>query len=108
MFLHGWGADQRVFAPAFSFLKDHTVTTVDLYGFGETPAPTIPVDLDYYVQGVKRLMAYYNMENVLVVGHSFGGRVAVKLAQSSRVAGVVLVDAAEPPFTGSFNFLPIL
>ena len=93
MFLHGWNSNKDAFAPADG-LKGFTVTRVDLYGFGETPSPSYPVDLDYYVEGVKRLMARYNMENVVVIGHSFGGRVAIKLASSSRVSGVVLVDSA--------------
>lgn len=93
LYLHGWGCSKEVFAlhnaPSFC------LTAVDFYGFGDTPAPTHPVDLQYYVDGVLELMRHYNMEDVLVVAHSFGARVAVRLAtQSDRVAGLVLVGAA--------------
>ena len=94
MFLHGWGSNKDAFILADEFLKGFTVTRVDLFGFGKTPPPAIPVDLDYYVAGVRRLMEFYKMENVVVVGHSFGGRVAIKLAESSRVAALILTDAA--------------
>ena len=71
------------------------VTAVDFYGFGASPAPTHPVDLQYYVDGVVELMRHYNMEDVTVVAHSFGARVAIRLAtQTDRVAGLVLVGAA--------------
>jgi len=93
LFLHGWGSSKDAFSFVDS-LKGFTITRVDLYGFGSSPHPMVPVDLDYYVDGVKELMANYSMENVIVIGHSFGGRIAIKLAQSSRVAGVVLVDSA--------------
>jgi len=71
------------------------LTAVDFYGFGQTPAPTYPVDLQYYVDGVVALMRHYNMEDVTVVAHSFGARVAIRLAtQCDRVNGLVLVGAA--------------
>ncbi|MBQ4444199.1 MAG: alpha/beta hydrolase [Clostridia bacterium] len=71
------------------------LTAVDFYGFGESPAPSVPVDLQYFADGVDEVMRRYNMEDVVVVAHSFGARVAVRLAtQSTRIAGLVLVGAA--------------
>ncbi len=93
LFLHGWGCDKDFFKTADN-LKGFTVTRLDFYGFGETPAPTFPIDLDYYVDAVEEIMRFYNMEDVIVVGHSFGGRVAIRLAQNSRVSGLILVDSA--------------
>ncbi len=72
-----------------------SVTAVDFYGFGATPAPPHPVTLDYYVQGVLELIKHYNMDDIIVVGHSFGGRVALKLADiSGRISGLVLAASA--------------
>lgn len=93
LFLHGWGADKNIFKLADK-LRGFTVTRVDFYGFGDTSAPPFPVNLDYFVSAVEEIMRFYNMEDVIVVGHSFGGRVAIKLAKNSRVAGLVLVDSA--------------
>lgn len=71
------------------------LTAVDLYGFGETPSPPYPVDLQYYADGVEELLRHYNLEDVTVVAHSFGARVAMRLVQTStRVSGLVLVGAA--------------
>lgn len=71
------------------------VTAVDFPGFGRSPAPIVPVDLQYYVDEVAALMRHYNMEDVVVVAHSFGARVAIRLAVAcDRVAGLVLVGAA--------------
>ncbi len=93
LYLHGWGCSHEVFASCRN--PSFCETLPDLYGFGETPAPTHPVDLDYYVEGVKRLMDRYYMQNVVVVAHSFGARIAVRLAATSpHVVGLVLVGAA--------------
>ena len=71
------------------------LTALDFYGFGASPAPAHPMDLQYFVDGVEEIMRHYNMEDVTVVAHSFGARVAMRLAnRSSRVAGLVLVGAA--------------
>lgn len=93
LYLHGWGCSHEVFSlhatPRFCY------TAPDLYGFGNTPAPSYPVDLDYYVRGVVDLMTHYHMEDTVVVGHSFGARIALRLAQcTDRVQGLVLVGAA--------------
>ena len=93
LYLHGWGCSNEVFAleDSLSFCS----TAPDLYGFGATPPPPMAVGLDYYADGVMELMAHYHMEDAVLVGHSFGARVAIRVAaHSDRVAGLVLVGAA--------------
>ncbi len=90
--MHGWGCDKGIFDP-FDF-SGYTVTAVDFYGFGSSPTPSYPVDLDYYVSGVLEIIYHYNMEDVTVIGHSFGGRIAIKLASCDRVSVLVLCDGA--------------
>ena len=93
LYLHGWGCTHEAFAACRN--PSFCETLPDLYGFGETPAPPFPVGLDYYVDGVKRLMDQYRMQDVVVVAHSFGARIALRLAATSpHVAGLVLVGAA--------------
>lgn len=93
LFLHGWGCDKDIFKLSDK-LRGFTITRVDFYGFGETPAPPFPINLDYFVQGVVEVIRFYNMEDVIVIGHSFGGRVAIKLSKNSRVSALILVDSA--------------
>jgi len=41
------------------------------------------------------IIRHYKMEEVILIGHSFGGRVAILLAsESPRIGGIVLVDSA--------------
>jgi pimeloyl-ACP methyl ester carboxylesterase len=95
LFLHGWGGNLESFRKAMCLADRFTVTAVDFYGFGKTPAPPHPVNLDYYVQGVLELIKHYNIDDIIVIGHSFGGRVALKLADlCGRVSGIILADSA--------------
>ncbi|NCA67018.1 MAG: alpha/beta hydrolase [Clostridia bacterium] len=95
LFLHGWGGSIDSFNKAQSLADHFTITIVDLYGFGKTPPPNHPVDLDFYIRGVLALIKHYKMDDIIVIGHSFGGRIAIKLAATcNRVAGLVLADSA--------------
>lgn len=81
LFLHGWGGSVESFlALARSLSNQFRVTLIDFYGFGKTPHPDIPLVLDDYVHSVINLINYYKMHSVCLIAHSFGGRVALKLA----------------------------
>lgn len=74
--LHGWGRDRRNFT---SKLGDIGAITVDLPGFGSSPAPDEPWGSADYADALAPLLSEFE-EPPVVVGHSFGGRVAVHLA----------------------------
>lgn len=57
-----------------------------MFGFGKTPEPEIPVCLDYYVEGVAELVKSLNLSNLTIICHSFGGRVAIKLASKNLIS----------------------
>lgn len=78
------------------FCATHRVTVVDFYGFGATPYPGGTLVLDDYVESIAELIRHYEMKNLTVVGHSFGGRVAIKLARyyGYMVDRLVLIDSA--------------
>lgn len=99
MFLHGWGGSIVSFrALADRLASEFTVTLIDLYGFGDTPHPDHPLTLSDYAAGVEALLAEKGIEEAILIGHSFGGRVAMRLAaSSSRVHALVLIDSAGVP-----------
>ncbi len=88
--LHGWGGSKNSFAELRAALKDDpiTVLTPDLPGFGDEPEPKTPWTTDDYVEWV---MQYLDSRletqdsKVLLLGHSHGGRIAIKLAAGNRV-----------------------
>ncbi len=80
------------------FANEFRVTLVDLYGFGATPHPPRALSLDDYAEGILELSKKEGIEDAVLIGHSFGGRVAMRLAAKSSVAsGLVLIDSAGVP-----------
>lgn len=68
---------------------------MDFYGFGETPHPNYPLSLEDYADSIKEIIRHYQMQDAVLIGHSFGGRVAILLsAEYTHISGLVLVDSA--------------
>ena len=94
--MHGWGGN----ISSFRFLaeplsEEYRVLLPDLYGFGETPHPPHPLTIGDYAEGVSDLMTSLSIDECVLVGHSFGGRIAMRLASHDpRISGVVLIDSA--------------
>ncbi|MDR3294145.1 MAG: alpha/beta hydrolase [Clostridiales bacterium] len=97
IFLHGFGGSTKSFEYFANRLNGRYRTTLlDFYGFGHTPPLERAMDIDDYVRSVEELMDAYGMRRVMLVGHSFGGRVAIKLAAKgdTRIKKLVLADSA--------------
>lgn len=94
--LHGWGRDHRDFRGLLAGLD---AIAVDLPGFGATAAPDSAWGTAQYADAVAALLPEFPAPPV-VVGHSFGGRVAVRLAarglplRALLLTGVPLVRLA--------------
>ncbi|MEO7836991.1 MAG: alpha/beta hydrolase [Acidimicrobiales bacterium] len=86
--LHGWA---RTGSDFDATLQGLDAVALDLPGFGATPAPPAPWGAAGYAEAVAAILDEL-APPVVVVGHSFGGRVAVHLAaaEPDRVAALVL------------------
>jgi len=78
VFLHGWGANLNSFLFAKNYFCDYTKLFVDFTGFGKSPEPVTSYCVSDYVKELKNLLDDFEIEELILVGHSFGGRVAVK------------------------------
>lgn len=97
IFLHGWGGDVSAFLIfARRLCAEYRVTAAEFDGFGTTPEPARPYGVDDYAAATVALMDERKIDRAVVVGHSFGGRVAMELAAKypDRVAALALVDSA--------------
>ena len=94
--LHGWGARGRAMLPLAGAFDKCKLVVPDLWGFGNSPHPDCALTLDDYVRSVADLIISECNGRAVVVGHSFGGRIATKLAVlwPQLVQGIVLVNAA--------------
>jgi pimeloyl-ACP methyl ester carboxylesterase len=90
--LHGWGRGRRDWA---AVLGSTGGVAVDLPGFGASPAPAEAMGAAGYAAVVEPVLDALQPA-VVVVGHSFGGRVAVCLAARRPEAVRALVLAGVP------------
>ncbi|MBV8950369.1 MAG: alpha/beta fold hydrolase, partial [Actinobacteria bacterium] len=58
----------EVFAPSLSGLAEHTAVL--------SPA----IDLDFHINDVLQLLHYWDLRDVVLVGHSYGGMVVTGIA----------------------------
>lgn len=80
LLLHGWGLRGAVYRELITLLKEkgHKVFFPDLPGFGQEPLINNSMKLDDYVQFIKNFIKKNKIKNPIIIGHSFGGRIAVK------------------------------
>ena len=93
LLLHGWGCDSSM----FSFISDAlgevaTVVTMDFPGHGQSEEPPEPWGVSEYTEQVRALVENHELAPVQIVAHSFGGRIAIKLAaQCPEMVGKVVI-----------------
>lgn len=97
--LHGWGSNIKLFSNLIDLLsKKYTVLAMDMPGFGESHEPPEAWSVDDYAQFVIDFLEPYHPTRVIFLGHSFGGRVIIKLNSRKdlpfKIAKVILVDSA--------------
>jgi len=125
LILHGWGSSSKKWESVKEILesKGFEVYTPDLPGFGTSSPPEKPWSVDDYRDWVEKFCEKNNLSQFFLLGHSFGGRIAVKLAVKypERVAGLILCGVpairddsgvrditmqTSSAFSKKFSFLP--
>lgn len=106
--LHGWGFDHGSWQPIIDLLAaQYRVIVPDLRGHGSSQTPSEPYEFAALSDDVNQLVESLDLsEPPVVVGHSFGGMVAMQFAvdHPASLGALVVVDAdLNPP--GAFRFL---
>ena len=99
LLLHGLGCDHTTWAPVIeSLARTHTVIAPDLLGHGESDKPRADYSVGGYANGMRDLLTVLGIDPATVVGHSFGGGVAMQFAYQypERAERLVLVGVRRP------------
>lgn len=97
--LHGWG--QNIEMMKFIGDKlDEDVLIVDLPGFGKSKEPDTVLSIYDYANLVHDLISNLKIENIILIGHSFGGKIALAYASKYKVEKLVLLAS---PFRAKKN-----
>ena len=94
LLLHGLGCDHTTWLPVIASLsRRYTVIAPDLLGHGRSDKPRADYSVGGYANGMRDLLTVLGIDKVTVVGHSFGGGVAMQFAYQfpERTERLVLV-----------------
>jgi len=93
--LHGWGHTREHWRDVVLMLESagHRVIVPDLPGFGDEPVPDASWGIAEYAEWVKEQVG--SLDGCVILGHSFGGRIAAFIAaqQPTRLRGLILYGA---------------
>ncbi len=97
LLLHGWGASFDTYRGVIAALSDRCkIYAVNFPGCGQSEVMPEPWDVDDYCDFVLEFIDKMGIDNPILIGHSHGGRVTMKLCADSRLnpPKIVLLDAA--------------
>jgi pimeloyl-ACP methyl ester carboxylesterase len=97
--LHGWGAELSLYEAAAELMaRCYTVVCVGFPGFNGSDEPPEPWDVSDYAAFFVEFVKQFDCRNVILFGHSFGGRVIIKTANMPNlpfaIDKIILADSA--------------
>ena len=93
--LHGWGCSKDTVQSITQHLsKTHRAFALDMPGFGETLPPSEVFGIEQYTQVVENFCRLMKIENPILIGHSFGGRISILFSSRNQTNKVMLVYSA--------------
>ena len=93
--MHGWGCNHSTLKSIEAQLTPgFKVYNVDFPGFGGSNEPSAVWGVEEYTSLIEDFASQEHIENPILLGHSFGGRVGILFASRNKVHKLILVDAA--------------
>ena len=92
VFLHGWGQNIKMMEPlANHFRNKYNLVIIDLPGFGDSDEPKTAWSLNDYIILLNTFFEKNNIKNPVIVGHSFGGKLALLYASIYDVNKLIVL-----------------
>lgn len=94
--LHGWGCSGEIFEGFINQFSNKSFITVDFPPFGDSQTDISEWNIFTYASMLMSLCEHLHIHQCDILGHSFGGRVAILLGalKKAMVRSLILVDAA--------------
>ena len=98
--LQGWGTDLGVYDSVAGVIDGsrYRVIQFDFPGFGSSDEPKEPWDVDGFADFFCKFMEVMQIKKATLIGHSYGGRVIIKLAAREsipfEITNIILIDSA--------------
>jgi pimeloyl-ACP methyl ester carboxylesterase len=105
VFVHGWQAESAVWAPIVEALGPNAhAVAIDLRGSGESRNAKGPYSLERYAADLRELIEARRLGAAVIVGHSMGATVALRLAvDAPQLVRALVLIAPVPASGGGFS-----
>lgn len=91
LLLHGWGQNVEMMKPlGDGFCDRYRITIIDFPGFGNSEEPKEAWTIDKYSLMLEEFVKQVGIKKPIVMGHSFGGRVAIRYSARNNIEKLVL------------------
>ena len=91
LLLHGWGQNIEMMKPiGDSFCDRFRITILDFPGFGDSEEPKDVWSISDYAHMLEEFVKKVGIKKPTIMGHSFGGRVAIRYSCHNVIEKLVL------------------
>ena len=103
VFLHGWGSNKELMRDSFKHIaNNYRHIYIDLPGFGKSPNDKYIIYTQAYAQIIDSFLHSIDAKKDVIIGHSFGGKVAVLLNPQKLIllssAGIIVPKSLSTKF----------
>ncbi len=103
--LHGWGQNIEMMKPLGERFKEYfNILYVDLPGFGKSEEPDKVWSVYDYSRTLHKLFNELNLNKIILIGHSFGGKISLVYSSIYKVEKLVCLAS---PYCKEITRLPI-
>lgn len=97
LILPGWGNTRGTFNSIINYFQtDYSIYIIDYPGFGNSSMPKKELTMFDYAELIDNFIKKLNINNLIIIAHSFGGRIASLLLSNHniKVKKLILTDVA--------------
>lgn len=103
--LHGWGQNVDMMKPiGDKFVNKYNLLYIDLPGFGKSSEPDYPWTVYDYAKCLNVIINDLKLNNIIIIGHSFGGRIGLIYSSIYDVNKLVCLAS---PYCKELKKLPL-